>query len=89
MKKGKLATASEAAIDQPTHVLPHRQLTGFEFHLLLRIACGQPQAEIAKVLCISIETVRLQRAAILEKMKVPHEAALTSYAVAQKLIDLE
>jgi DNA-binding NarL/FixJ family response regulator len=51
-----------------------------------RIAAGQTLTEIAAELCVSSKTVSTYKTRILEKMQMPHEAALVRYALRHKLI---
>jgi Response regulator containing a CheY-like receiver domain and an HTH DNA-binding domain len=42
--------------------------------------------EIAAELCVSSKTVSTYKTRILEKMQMPHEAALVRYALRHKLL---
>ncbi|SAK92956.1 two component LuxR family transcriptional regulator [Caballeronia pedi] len=72
---------------EPASALPHQRLSDREFDVFRRIASGGTITEIAKDLCLSAKTVSTYKARILEKMQMPHEAALVRYAVNQKLFD--
>ncbi len=48
---------------------------------------GQTITEIAHELCVSAKTVSTYKTRILEKMQMPHEAALVRYAIHHKLFD--
>jgi DNA-binding NarL/FixJ family response regulator len=74
------------SLSQPTDQLPHQRLSDREFDVLKRIAAGQTITEIATELCISSKTVSTYKTRILEKMQMPHEAALVRYAMRHKLI---
>ncbi len=52
-----------------------------------RIAAGQTITEIARTLFVSTKTVSTYKARILEKMQMPHEAALVRYAMRYRLLD--
>ena len=52
-----------------------------------RICAGETITEIGEALCLSAKTVSTYKARILEKMQMPHEAALVRYAVRHKLFD--
>ncbi|ALL68929.1 two component transcriptional regulator, LuxR family [Paraburkholderia caribensis MBA4] len=71
----------------PAGDLPHQRLSDREFEVFRRIAFGKTITEIATELCLSAKTVSTYKARILEKMQMPHEAALVRYAVNQKLFD--
>ncbi|XUW90465.1 response regulator transcription factor [Burkholderia sp. M6-3] len=78
------ASAGEAAGNSP-----HLRLSDHEFHVFLRIACGQALPEIAEALGKDATAIREERANILEKMELPNDKALTHYAAIHKLIDNE
>jgi two-component system, NarL family, invasion response regulator UvrY len=65
--------------------LPHQRLLDREFDAFRRIAPGQTITEIAQELCVSSKTVSTYKTRILEKMQMPHEAALVRYAMRHRL----
>jgi DNA-binding NarL/FixJ family response regulator len=67
--------------------LPHSALSDREFQTLRLIAAGKKPAVIAKELAISVKTVSVYRARLLEKLKMKSTAELTRYAVEHKLLD--
>jgi DNA-binding NarL/FixJ family response regulator len=67
--------------------LPHQRLSNREFDVFMRLASGQTVSNIAEALRVSAKTVSTQRTRILEKMELPHEAALVRYAVSRGLIE--
>jgi DNA-binding NarL/FixJ family response regulator len=75
------------SLNEPADVLPHQRLSDREFEVFKRIAAGQTVSEIADELCVSTKTVSTYKARILEKMQMPHEAALVRYAIQHKLFD--
>lgn len=75
------------SLNEPTDTLPHHRLSDREFDVFRRIATGQSLTEIAQELCVSAKTVSTYKTRILEKMQMPHEAALVRYALRYKLID--
>jgi DNA-binding NarL/FixJ family response regulator len=75
------------SLTQPANTLPHQRLSDREFDVLRRIATGQTISEIASELCISAKTVSTYKTRILEKMQLPHEAALVRYALRYKLFE--
>lgn len=76
-------------LSEPSEPLPHQRLTDREFDVFRRIAVGDTISRIAMDLCLSAKTVSTYKARILDKMQMPHEAALVRYAVNQKLFDDE
>lgn len=61
-------------------------LTGRETEILRLIALGHTNAEIAKMLFLSIRTVESHRAHILEKLRLDSRAELVQYAIDRRLI---
>lgn len=77
------------SLNEPTDLLPHQRLSDREFDVLKRIATGQTITEIAAELCVSAKTVSTYKTRILEKMQMPHDAALVRYAMRHKLVSDE
>ncbi len=75
------------SLNEPTDMLPHQRLSDREFDVFRRIAGGQTISEIANELCVSAKTVSTYKTRILEKMQMPHEAALVRYAIQHKLFE--
>lgn len=71
--------------DEATHNLPRQRLTSHEFHVFLRIACGQSLSEIAQTLGVTVTTISTHRANTREKMQLPDDA-LVHYTVLHELI---
>ncbi len=74
------------SLNEPVDTLPHQRLSDREFDVFRRIAAGQTLTEIATELCVSSKTVSTYKTRILEKMQMPHEAALVRYALRHKLL---
>jgi DNA-binding NarL/FixJ family response regulator len=74
-------------LNEPAGDLPHQRLSDREFDVFRRIASGETITEIAQALSVSVKTVSTYKTRILEKMQMPHEAALVRYAVRNKLIE--
>lgn len=74
------------SLNEPADTLPHQRLSDREFDVFRRIAAGQTLTEIATDLCVSSKTVSTYKTRILEKMQMPHEAALVRYALRHKLL---
>lgn len=75
------------SLREPTDTLPHHRLSNREFDVFRRLAAGQTIGVIAQDLCVSTKTVSTYKVRILEKMQMPHEAALIRYAVRHKIVD--
>jgi DNA-binding NarL/FixJ family response regulator len=73
------------SLNEPAGALPHQRLSDREFDVFRRIAAGQTITEIAQELCVSSKTVSTYKTRILEKMQMPHEAALVRYAMRHQL----
>lgn len=74
---------------EPVHASAHQRLSRRELDILRRLARGKSVTEIATELERSVKTVSTYKQRILEKLKLPHEAALIRYAVRHHLIDAE
>lgn len=74
------------SLTEPADTLPHQRLSDREFDVFRRLAAGQTLTEIATELCVSSKTVSTYKTRILEKMQMPHEAALVRYALRHKLL---
>ncbi|AOI89242.1 response regulator transcription factor [Burkholderia pseudomultivorans] len=69
----------------PAETLPHEHLSTRELDVMRRIVAGQTVTQIASALDLSAKTVSTYKMRILEKMELPHEAALIRYAVRHDL----
>ena len=69
----------------PVEMLPHERLSARELDVMRRIVAGQTVTRIASELALSAKTVSTYKMRILEKMDLPHEAALVRYAVRHDL----
>ncbi|MGS0892018.1 response regulator [Burkholderia stagnalis] len=65
----------------PVETLPHERLSARELDVMRRIVAGWTVTRIASALGLSAKTVSTYKMRILEKMELPHEAALIRYAV--------
>jgi DNA-binding NarL/FixJ family response regulator len=66
--------------------LPHELLSDREFQVMLLIAAGKPPREIAAELNVSVKTVGVHRAHILEKTGLRNNAEIVHYALTHKLM---
>ena len=65
---------------------PHETLSTREFEVMCLIASGKTVSEIANILALSVKTISTYRARILEKMGMKTNAAITHYALQNKLV---
>lgn len=79
----KLAFDLDATLSKTTH----QMLSDREFEVLILIAKGKPQNEIAAELNLSPSTVNTYRGRVIEKMGFKSNAELVQYAVKNKLVD--
>jgi DNA-binding NarL/FixJ family response regulator len=83
------ALAEQLIIDltRGTAQLPHETLSTREFEVMCLIASGKTVSEIADILALSGKTISTYRARILEKMGMKTNAAITHYAIQNKLVN--
>ncbi|SAK60463.1 response regulator protein [Caballeronia temeraria] len=75
------------SLTEPADALPHQRLSDREFEVFRRLCAGESINQIGESLCVSAKTISTYKARILEKMQMPHEAALVRYAVRHELFD--
>jgi len=66
---------------------PHEKLSDREYQTLCMIASGKTPAEIAEALNLSVKTVSVYRARLLEKMNLRNNAELTHYGLKHGLAE--
>jgi DNA-binding NarL/FixJ family response regulator len=69
--------------DQPLH----HTLSIREYQTLCLIASGKTLTEIGQQMSISVKTVSVYRARVLEKMRLKNNAELTHYAIKNQIVD--
>jgi two-component system, NarL family, invasion response regulator UvrY len=79
------ALALEISIGKDT--LPHESLSNREFQTLCLLASGKPVSAIADKLSLSVKTVSMYRARLLDKMHLKNNAELTHYAIRHGLVE--
>lgn len=90
---GKKYISAEVAQELASQVsgerdgLPHESLSNREYQTLCMIASGLPVSAIADKLALSVKTVSMYRARLLQKMQLKNNAELTHYAIKQGLLD--
>lgn len=67
----------------------HQTLSDREFQTLTMIASGMTVGDIAERLCLSVKTISVYRARLLEKMHLRNNSEITHYAIKNHLIDSE
>jgi two-component system, NarL family, invasion response regulator UvrY len=76
--------ADQVGMDKPQS--PHETLSDREFQTMVMISSGLSVGEIADQLSLSVKTVSMYRARLLEKMHLRHNAELTHYAIKNNLV---
>ena len=79
----ELANTVGQDIERPVH----DTLSNREYQTLCMIASGRSPSDIANDLSLSVKTVSVYRARVLEKMKLRNNAELTHYAIKNRLIE--
>lgn len=77
------------SLTEPAEALPHQRLSNREFEVFRRLCAGESISDIGEALCVSAKTISTYKARVLEKMQMPHEAALVRYAVRHRLFEDE
>jgi DNA-binding NarL/FixJ family response regulator len=78
----ELAQNVDRDADQPLH----QTLSNREFQTLCMIASGKSLTDIALQMSLSVKTVSVYRARLLEKMRLKNNAELTHYAIKNQLV---
>ena len=82
-----LAEELANAIGEDTERPAHEKLSDREYHTLCMIASGKTPTEIAEALNLSVKTVSVYRARLLEKMHLRNNAELTHYGLKHGLAE--
>jgi DNA-binding NarL/FixJ family response regulator len=75
------------AIDEDLDKLPHEKLSDREYQTLVMISSGKTLTEIGEELNLSVKTVSVYRARLLEKMRMKTNAELNHYGLKHGLVD--
>lgn len=81
----QLAQQLANAIQEDREVLPHEKLSDREYQTLTMIASGKSVTDIANELALSVKTISMYRARLLQKMQLKHNAELTHYVITNEL----
>ena len=82
-----LAKELANAIGEDSERPPHEKLSDREYQTLCMIASGKTPTEIAEALNLSVKTVSVYRARLLEKMNLRNNAELTHYGLKHGLAE--
>lgn len=75
------------AISDDSDKQPHEKLSDREYETLCLIASGKNLTQIAEELKLSVKTVSVYRARLLEKMNLKNNAELTHYGLKNGLVE--
>jgi DNA-binding NarL/FixJ family response regulator len=75
------------ALSEDSNKLPHERITDREYQVLVMIATGKTQAQIAEKLNLGVATVSTYRARLLEKMSLKSTAELIRYGLEHGLVE--
>lgn len=84
----EMAEALATYVSLDTDRLPHEKLSDREYQTLCMLASGKRLTDIAVALSLSVKTVSVYRARLLEKMKLANNAELTFYVMSNRLVDM-
>ena len=82
-----LAEELANAISDDSDKAPHEKLSDREYQTLCLISSGKTLTQIAEELKLSVKTVSVYRARLLEKMKLKNNAELTHYGLKHGLVE--
>ncbi len=82
-----LAEALANAISDDNERAPHESLSDREYQTLCMIASGKTLTQIGEELNLSVKTVSVYRARLLEKMRLRNNAELTHYGLKHGLVE--
>jgi two-component system invasion response regulator UvrY len=83
------AVAEELAnsIDRDSERPPHELLSMREYQTMCMIASGKSLTDMAQQMSLSVKTVSVYRARVLEKMRLKNNAEITHYAIKNALVE--
>jgi DNA-binding NarL/FixJ family response regulator len=79
--------AEQLVFAPPAEELPHERLSSAEMRVMLKLASGMRNKEIAEELHVDSSTVTTHRRRLLDKMGMNSDAELNRYAREHKLLD--
>ncbi|WP_244814696.1 response regulator transcription factor [Caballeronia sp. Lep1P3] len=84
----EMAEALATYVSLDADHMPHEKLSDREFQTLCMLASGKRLTDIAHALSLSVKTVSVYRARLLDKMKLANNAELTFYVMSNRLVDM-
>ncbi|QSN61304.1 MULTISPECIES: response regulator transcription factor RqpR [unclassified Caballeronia] len=84
----EMAEALANYVSLDSERMPHENLSDREFQTLCMLASGKRLTDIANALSLSVKTVSVYRARLLDKMKLANNAELTFYVLSNRLVDM-
>ncbi|SAL14732.1 response regulator protein [Caballeronia cordobensis] len=84
----EMAEALATYVSLDSDRLPHEKLSDREYQTLCMLASGKRLTDIALALSLSVKTVSVYRARLLDKMKLANNAELTFYVMSNRLVDM-
>jgi DNA-binding NarL/FixJ family response regulator len=84
----EMAEALATYVSLDSERMPHENLSDREFQTLCMLASGKRLTDIANALSLSVKTVSVYRARLLDKMKLANNAELTFYVLSNRLVDM-
>ncbi|SAL41824.1 two component LuxR family transcriptional regulator [Caballeronia arvi] len=84
----EMAEALATYVSLDSDRMPHEKLSDREYQTLCMLASGKRLTDIALALSLSVKTVSVYRARLLEKMKLANNAELTFYVMSNRLVDM-
>ncbi|SAK51284.1 response regulator protein [Caballeronia pedi] len=84
----EMAEALATYVSLDSDRMPHEKLSDREYQTLCMLASGKRLTDIANALSLSVKTVSVYRARLLEKMKLANNAELTFYVMSNRLVDM-
>jgi len=82
-----VAEALAGTIADGTDRSPHATLSDREYETMRLIASGKTLTQIAAEMSLSVKTVSVYRARLLQKMQLKNNSELTHYALKNQLVD--
>ncbi|MEW6119199.1 MAG: response regulator transcription factor [Pseudomonadota bacterium] len=83
----EVAQELASTVSGEREALPHETLSNREYQTLCLIASGLPVSAIAEQLKLSVKTISMYRARLLQKMQLKNNAELTHYAIRHGLVE--
>lgn len=79
----ELANSVASGVNEPGHHL----LSNREYQTMRLIASGRTLSDVAREMSLSVKTVSVYRARVLEKLRLKNNAEITHYAIKNQLVE--